>query len=378
MAAEIYAIHNDGRSVALVEQQFVTEDLMQRHLADIPALLPGAQIDPASPRRWLLVSREMPLASEADSGDRWEVDHLFVDQDSIPTIVEVKRSSDSRIRREVVGQMLEYAANAVAYWPVEKIRSKFEANNPDHEERLAGFLQGVRSAEEFWTLFKTNLQAGRVRMIFVADRIPSELKRIVEFLNEQMDTAEVLAVEIRQFVGDGLKTLVPQLIGLTARAEQKRSPSSIPSPWTEDRFFEVLGSAKGEVQAGIARQILSWSGATGTRLDWGRGTTLGSFTPVLRHEKVDHFLFSVLTTGQVETQFQYYRSRPPFTAEEKRRELLERLNTIPGVAIPADAISRRPSFALSLLEPVASMSAFLATFEWFIREVTSVAASDVN
>ena len=31
----------------------------------------------------------------------------------MPTLVEVKRSSDTRIRREVVGQMLHYAANAV-------------------------------------------------------------------------------------------------------------------------------------------------------------------------------------------------------------------------------------------------------------------------
>jgi len=40
-----------------------------------------------------------------------------LDQDAIPTIVEVKRSTDTRIRREVVGQMLGYAANAVVYCP---------------------------------------------------------------------------------------------------------------------------------------------------------------------------------------------------------------------------------------------------------------------
>ena len=48
---------------------------------------------------------------------------------------------------------------------------------------------------------KTNLQAGKIRLIFVADVIPSELRRIVEFLNQQMDPGEVLAVEIRQYAG---------------------------------------------------------------------------------------------------------------------------------------------------------------------------------
>jgi hypothetical protein len=56
------------------------------------------------------------------------VDHLFVDQDAVPTLVEVKRSSDTRIRREVVGQMLDYAANAVVYWPLERLRATFEAS----------------------------------------------------------------------------------------------------------------------------------------------------------------------------------------------------------------------------------------------------------
>jgi hypothetical protein len=48
----------------------------------------------------------------------------------------------------------------------------------------------------FWSRVKTNLQAGRIRMVFVADEIPIELARVVEFLNTEMDPAEVLAVEV--------------------------------------------------------------------------------------------------------------------------------------------------------------------------------------
>jgi hypothetical protein len=44
-----------------------------------------------------------------------------------------------------------------------------------------------------------------MRMLFGADRIPAELRRIVEFLNEQMDPAEVLALELSQFRGEGLE-----------------------------------------------------------------------------------------------------------------------------------------------------------------------------
>src|SRR3954447_8360768 len=77
-------------------------------------------------------------------------EQLFVDQDGIPTLVEVKRSSDTRLRREVVGQLLDYAANAVLYWPVEKIRAQFEqtchSGNQDPGQVLAGLYRVSHSS----------------------------------------------------------------------------------------------------------------------------------------------------------------------------------------------------------------------------------------
>jgi len=122
----IYLIHNDGRLIEMSQQDYDSEDLLQGLLAQHPNLLAGDQMDDLHPRRWLLISRERGLPSEEGGSYRWSVDHLFLDQDAVPTIVEVKRSSDTRIRREVVGQMLDYAANAVVYWPVEAIRTEFE------------------------------------------------------------------------------------------------------------------------------------------------------------------------------------------------------------------------------------------------------------
>ena len=85
-------------------------------------LLPGEQINPEAPRNWLLVKRELGVPDDNHSSDRWSLDHLFLDQDGIPTFVECKRSSDSRARREVVAQMLDYAANGLKYWTVDNLR----------------------------------------------------------------------------------------------------------------------------------------------------------------------------------------------------------------------------------------------------------------
>jgi len=79
------------------------------------------------PARRALVSRDISVPDEDAGAKRGPLDHLFLDQDGAPTLVEVKRSSDTRIRREVVGQLIDYAANAVAYSPVERIQASFDA-----------------------------------------------------------------------------------------------------------------------------------------------------------------------------------------------------------------------------------------------------------
>ena len=69
-----------------------------------PELLDGEQMRPGDSRRWLLVKREMGIPDTPDAASRWSVDHLLIDQDGLPTLVEVKRGTDTRVRREVVGQ----------------------------------------------------------------------------------------------------------------------------------------------------------------------------------------------------------------------------------------------------------------------------------
>jgi hypothetical protein len=107
--------------------RFSAAPSFQQLLAKFPSLLSWDQKD-GSPRRWLLLKREKAIAAEEEGSGRFSVDHLFVDQGGVPTLVEVKRQSDTRLRREVVGQMLDYAANAVVYWPIEQLRAEFEAN----------------------------------------------------------------------------------------------------------------------------------------------------------------------------------------------------------------------------------------------------------
>jgi len=222
--AKIFLIDDEGKNIKeMVETPYKTEDVLQRLLVLKPDLLPGNQLNPENPRRWILVKQEMGVPDSASTGDRWSIDHLFLDQDGVPTFVECKRASDTRNRREVVAQMLDYAANGLEYWGMDRLRQAAAESARDDSRTLETLLMeligsdGEEEIEGFWNKVEENLREGRVRLLFVADEIPKELRRLVEFLNEKMSDVEVVAVEVKQFLGDGQRAVVPRAIGLTER-----------------------------------------------------------------------------------------------------------------------------------------------------------------
>ena len=374
MTNGIFLINEQGELVRLNQAEYDSESVLQEMLAKYPELIPGDQIDSGSPRRWLLIDREVGIPDEEEGYKRWFLDHLLIDQDAIPTLIEIKRSTDTRIRREVVGQMLEYAANAIAYWPVEEIKATFELQykdiDQDADQVLQNFLDDAADATDiFWDKLRTNLQIGKVRLIFVAESIPKELKQIVEFLNEQMNPAEVIAVEIPQFIGEGLKTLTPRLIGQTSKAEMKKSGGSQGRQWDEQSFFDEIANRNGEDALKAARSIFQWIAPKATRIWWGKGKKHGTFIPVVEVGNDKHLPFAVWTYGIVEIYFQYYRNHLVFNDEQKRIELMSRLNRISGVSIQPEQITKRPNINLKLLAFKEALNQFFNTFDWYLEEI---------
>ncbi|MEV5534064.1 hypothetical protein [Streptomyces prunicolor] len=215
---------------ALERAEFETEAEFQELLARHPRVLDFGSLADGRPLRLVLVAREMGVPTSTESAPAYWLDHLFVDADGLPTLVEVKRATDTRIRRAVVGQMLDYAANAARYWPAALLRRSFEdtcsKDGRSLEEAYGELLgdQGDRSAEEFWATVEERLAAGQMRLLFVADQIPLELRAIVEFLNRQLRQTDVYAVELTQYRGGGdLRVLVPRVHGEVATAA--KSPS---------------------------------------------------------------------------------------------------------------------------------------------------------
>ncbi|HYM72846.1 MAG TPA: hypothetical protein VET89_07690 [Stellaceae bacterium] len=372
MSSGVFVLRDAQTLIPMQPSNFASEEDFQRLLANFPALLAGERIDPKVPRRWILISREKSIPSEENGAARWSVDHLFLDQDGVPTLVEVKRSTDTRIRREVVGQMLDYAANCVVYWPIEELRLKFEVDcaerGEDPSEAIERALGPERDAAAFWEQVKTNLRAGKVRMLFVADQIPTELRRIVEFLNEQMDPAEVLALELRQFEGEGLKTLVPMVYGQTQEARQNKGVATPQRQWDLPAIYEELKQKFGIGAFDVAVKTKEWMDANGINTWFGKGSKIGSMGPEFVREGERFYPAFLSTDGRVWINFNYLR-KPPFDDENKRRELLRRINEIDGVDMPDSTINSNRSIPLAILSGDTALRKLLSALDWFKDEL---------
>ena len=264
----IYALTQESALEAMDEQRFSTEDELQALIAEHPELLDGEQISPGDARRWILVSREKGIAESSGAAARWAVDHLIIDQDAVPTLVELKRGSNPEIRRTIVGQLLEYAAHASETWTAQDLRALFDshakARGADPRNEIEKLLQSdVVDVEQFWTNVATNLSAKRLRLLFVADHIPDPLARVVAFLNEQMSNVEVLAVEIKRFPGKAGETLVPRIIGrLSANSARGGTGQRL----TRESFLDGFDDPQ---LRGVAERLLDVAEQFGAEIAYG-------------------------------------------------------------------------------------------------------------
>ena len=379
MTTGMFILRPDGSLAPMHNREYDSEALLQSWISDHPELLAGDQISPDDPRKWLLIKREAGIPDQDNAGNRWSVDHLFIDQDGIPTLVEVKRSSDTRIRREVVGQMMDYAANAISHWPIDVIRTMFtercHIDGVDANEEIHNKLGDDIDPDDLWIKVNNNLEDGSIRLLFVSDQIPSELLAIVEFLNKQMDRTQVLAIEIHQFTEateDGLVTLAPRVLGQSIESQQKKR--AIPSAgrlWDEQSFFEAASQRLSNDEVMVLRKIYDWSINNLHRMEFGKGKLEGAFASAYESSNGVAWPLWAYTYGSIEFQFQQMTGQMVFSEMTKRREFLERLLEIDNFNVPVseETLRRRPSVrALDLVDPK-ELDKLFAALDWFVEQL---------
>lgn len=172
----------------LKEVKFEQEVVLQILLEQYPELIPSEEIigNPS----FFLIQREFPVSTGY-------IDHLFIDHMMVPTIIETK-VNNPEIRRKIIGQGYEYLTSLSFELTGKQIdeyakRHWKERYHIELQKRLDLSELNVKEIDK-------NLKKPRLRLVFVADFIPRELRKFVEFINSVSRGIDVYAVQLEQFL----------------------------------------------------------------------------------------------------------------------------------------------------------------------------------
>jgi hypothetical protein len=184
------------------------QDLIYRH----PALLSVEEIEPD-------YSPLIPLGREVPT-DVGPIDCLYISPNGLLTLVEAKLWKNPEARREVVGQILDYA-NHLAGWNYEDLdayaRRTIGTRLWDLLEARAGELLDLEEAE-FIDAVTRNLSRGRFLLLIVGDGIKESTETLAAFLQGTPDLRFTLAlIEMRVYDMPGGEDLlvVPAVVART-------------------------------------------------------------------------------------------------------------------------------------------------------------------
>jgi hypothetical protein len=286
--------------IALDTKTF-NENWIQNLIQTNPDILPIREIEPVfSPA--ISIGREVmtPVGY---------IDNLFISADGYLTIIETKLWRNPEARREVVGQILDYAKE-LSKWTFTDLDKSVVAYNQLCNNNGDGLLATVRKSYEleeadeqyFIDNISKNLKRGRFLLLIVGDGIRESVEDMVEYLSQTPQLYFTLAlVELQVFKlneTDNSLIVIPQLITRTreitraivriegntsadlkvnietdlgTEAIKKVSATKALSISAQD-FFEQLEKNKGKEIADFANQIIADCENLGLDIEWNSGS----------------------------------------------------------------------------------------------------------
>ncbi len=190
----------------------VSEADIQKLVQDHPSVLPIAEIDPAFANP-VAICREMNTPAGP-------IDNFLVTPGGLPVIVECKLWRNPEARREVVGQILDYAKE-LSRWSQADLQR--EANIRLHTTGNV-LLEKVRAVAPeineiaFNDALTGNLRRGRFLLVIVGDGIREGVEAIADYLQRHAGLHFSLGLVELPFYAlpDGSRIVAPRVLARTA------------------------------------------------------------------------------------------------------------------------------------------------------------------
>lgn len=145
-------------------------------------------------------------------------------------------------------------------------------------------------------------------------------------------------------------------------------PSKEKLDWDEQAFLRET-SRWNPNSLRVVKPILSWADRRSARLTWGHKQYCGSVRVMIPHCGFGYQPLSIRSNGTFALLFTQLKESPLFWADERREELLHRLNRIEHFLLPREVIDQRPVLPLSMLSTETATASFLDYLDWFVNTV---------
>lgn len=348
-------IQNEN-GVRELEEGYASEEELQVFLREHSELIPVDDIKLGTPPL-LCIGWEVGVASGSE-------DLLYIDETGLMTVVETKLRKNPESRREVVGQILEYASQLCS-WSASDIEvqaEKFFANDVCPAEykglslrnALEVFMEKTESPrrggfvyEEFLTWIATKLERGHIRLVIAIDEPPDPLLRTVEFVNRFSDRFEMYLIQLRRFRDSASRQniFVPALFGRVSQPT-KVGPVQV---WDRTRFLQQA-SEKCPDMVSILERLIKFTEDEGT-LAWGRGASIGTFQFFFRLPSGKRLpAFYVMANGKMSVDFWTLGKWLASDVLAAYRDNLRSAQDIPPEAIDTETWKEFDVIALSLAQ----------------------------
>ncbi len=236
---------------------FPDEAALHKLVEQAPQILPLA----GSPRLAIL-GREVSL------GDGY-VDLLAVEETGRLAIIEIKLASNAEARRAVVSQVLAYAAflHRIDRTHLEQSILDRHLRERNYQTLLDAATEnnhtGTLDVEAFLSGLGESLAEGRFRLVLVLDAAPSELVRLVGYLQTITDKLLIDLITVSAYEVGESRILVPQRVDPELRGvESAPGPSrpSITPIYAEgvEGFASSIEQARDDHRADLQR-LLEWA-----------------------------------------------------------------------------------------------------------------------
>lgn len=194
-----------------------SEKWLQKLLPQCPELLPTAAIDPQKYSNLTYICGE--ASTTTSKKGQGHIDLLYISDTGHLILVETKLHRNPESCREVVGQIMDYAANISTSWNYDKLNDLY--GKQDLYADIHKKYKNVSVEETFIQNVNTNLRRGEMLMLIVGDTIRPSVENIAAFINSPIDKKHQLALcEIKTYKMGDKFLAIPQLTTSTKLIER--------------------------------------------------------------------------------------------------------------------------------------------------------------